>query len=68
MFGLVLRPGEVDYCLHQLRGGTDVVLIVELVQSFFYLHLYACFVFYIHCLKWFVFCTACDLLVVFSMI
>ena len=37
MFGLVLRPGEVDYCLHQLRGGTDVVLIVELVQSFLFL-------------------------------
>ena len=34
-----------------IKGGTDVVLIVELVQSFFYLHSYACFVFYIHLFK-----------------
>ena len=37
MFGLVLWPGEAGHCLHQLRGGTDVVLIVELVQSFLFL-------------------------------
>ena len=52
MFGLVLRPGEADHCLHQLRGGTDVVLIVELVQSiFFFFASYVCFVFYIHFIK-----------------
>ena len=68
MFGLVCWPGEAGHCLHLFDCGTDVVLIVELVQSFFYLHLYACFVFYIHCLQWFVFCTACDLLVVLAMI
>ena len=31
-----------------IEGGTDVVLIVELVQSF---PSYACFVFYIHLFK-----------------
>ena len=36
-----------------IEGGTDVVSIVELVQSFlfFYLPSYACFVFYIHLFK-----------------
>ena len=49
MFGLVCWPGEAGHCLHQLRGGTDVVLIVELVQSFFtYIHMLVLFSIFIY--------------------
>ena len=34
MFELVCWPGEAGHCLHLFDCGTDVVLIVELVQTF----------------------------------
>ena len=53
MSGLVCWPGEGWSLFASIEGGTDVVLRVELVQSFFFCFLpsYACFVFYIHLIK-----------------
>ena len=49
--GLVCWPVEAGHCLHQLRGGTDVALRVELVQSFVfstYLHMLVLFSIFIY--------------------
>lgn len=49
MSGLVSWPGEVWSLFASIEGGTDVVLIVELVQSFFpcQLHMFVLFFIFI---------------------